>query len=195
MKLLVIIASSALVVSSVAGAIAHNGATGVVKERMVAMGAMGKAMKSLAGMMRGDSTYDAETVRNSAAVLQSHSGEALTALFPKDSISGPSEALPAIWSNWQEFEDLSEKLGLYATALGRATDKGLQQPASGSGMSAQMMMGNGGMMGQGMMGQGMMGTQSMEPDPDMLAEMPVQALFNMTAQTCSVCHTKFRVEK
>lgn len=189
MKLLVIIASGALIVSSVAGAIAHSGATGVVKERMMAMGAMGKAMKSLSGMMRGDSTYDAETVRNGAAVLQSHSGEALTKLFPKDSISGPSEALPAIWSDWQEFENLSDKLGRYAEALGRAADKGLQQPASSSGTTAQMMM------GQGMMGQSMMGNQSMEPDPDMLTQMPVQALFNMTAQTCSVCHTKFRVEK
>jgi len=190
MKTLAIFTSGILLVSSVAGAIAHGGATGIVKERMVAMGAMGKVMKSLSGMMLGDSEYDAEAVRKGAAVLQSHAGESLTNLFPEGSINGPSEATPEIWSNWQEFERLSMGLELYAAALGRAADKGLAHSTSGSGMMGQMTMGN-----SGMTGQSMMGDNAMTHDPEVLAQMPVEGLFKMTAQTCSSCHTKFRVEK
>ena len=190
MKTLAIFTSGILLVSSVAGAIAHGGATGIVKERMVAMGAMGKVMKSLSGMMLGDSEYDAEAVRKGAAVLQSHAGESLTSLFPEGSINGPSEATPEIWSNWQEFERLSMGLELYAAALGRAADKGLAHSTSGSGMMGQMTMGN-----SGMTGQSMMGDNAMTHDPEVLAQMPVEGLFKMTAQTCSSCHTKFRVEK
>ena len=190
MKLLVIFTSGALIVLGVAGAVAHGGATGIVKERMVAMGAMGKVMKSLSVMMRGEGAYDAETVRNGAAGLDTHSGAALTQLFPANSISGPSEAVPEIWSNWQEFQSLSDNLERYSIALGHAADNGLRPLEDSSSMMGQTMMGS-----AGMMGQSMMGNQAEAPDPQMLAQMPVQALFNMTAQTCSTCHTKFRVEK
>ncbi|MBG6145767.1 cytochrome c [Roseibium album] len=192
MKLSVILVSGALVVSGVAAALAHGGATGIVKERMDAMSALGKAIKSLSAMMRGETAYDAAAVRKNAEVLQSHSGEALTKLFPEGSIKGPSEAKPEIWSNWQEFADISGQLELFATALGEAADNGLSEPGAGGGM-----MGQSGMMGQGsMMGEGtMMGDPSHMQNPELLAQMPVQGLFAMTAQTCSSCHTKFRIEK
>ncbi|WP_420411052.1 c-type cytochrome [Roseibium sp.] len=180
MKLSVFFLSGALVVSGVAAAVAHGGATGIVKERMDAMGAMGKVMKSLSAMMRGETEYDASAVRNGAEILQSHSGEALTKQFPEGSIEVPSEAKPEIWSNWEEFSSISGQLELFATALGEAADNGLSKPAAG-----------GTMMGQGTM----MGDPSHMQDPELLAQMPVQGLFNMTAQTCSACHTKFRIEK
>lgn len=198
MKISVIVVSGALVISGVAAAVAHGGATGIVKERMDAMGVMGKVMKSLSAMMRGETKYDAGAVRKGAQAIEVHSGEALTKLFPKDSIMGPSEAKPEIWSNWQEFVDLSGQLKLFAAALGEAADKGLSSQGPGAGMMGQGgMMGQRGMMGQGgMMGQrGMMGDPSHMQDPALLAQMPVQGLFNMTAQTCSACHTKFRIEK
>ncbi|WP_417692430.1 c-type cytochrome [Roseibium sp.] len=205
MKLSVIVVSGTLVVSGVAAAMAHGGATGIVKERMDAMGTMGKVMKSLSAMMRGETEYDAEAVRKGAEILQSHSGEALTKQFPEGSIEGPSEAKPEIWSNWEEFSGISEQLELFATALGEAADNGLSEPGIGGGLMGQGsmmggqtgMMGQSGMMGQdSMMGQGaMMGGPSHMQNPELLAQMPVQGLFNMTAQTCSACHTKFRVEK
>lgn len=82
---------------------------------------------------------------------------------------------------------------MFATALGEAAGNGLSTPGAGGGM-----MGQGNMMGgqSGMMGQGaMMGDPSHMQNPEMLAQMPVQGLFAMTAQTCSACHTKFRIEK
>lgn len=210
MKLPVVFISGALIVAGVAGAIAHGGATGIVKERMDAMSSMGKVVKSLSAMMRGETDYDAETVREGAEIIQSHAGETMTRLFPEGTGGGASEAKPGIWSDWEEFSSLSDQLKLFATALAQSADNGFDPSASGAGMPGQgtmmgqgAMMGEGTMMGQsGMMGQGgmmggaaMMGEASRMADPEMLAQMPVQGLFNMTAQTCSSCHTKFRIEK
>ncbi|MDN3720519.1 hypothetical protein ACFQEX_20140 [Roseibium salinum] len=62
---------------------------------------------------------------------------------------------------------------------------------------ADMMTGSGTMMGGGMTGNGsmMMGNAPAEMDVADLAQMPADAVFNMTVQTCSACHTKFRIEK
>ncbi len=54
-------------------AFAHNGATGVVMERMMGMTAMRDVMRDLATMMQGQVPYDEWTVQEAAAVLQSHS--------------------------------------------------------------------------------------------------------------------------
>lgn len=55
-------------------ALAHGGASGVVKERMEAMG---DAMKELSAIMRGQRDYDAESVRALASTIESHGGDAL----------------------------------------------------------------------------------------------------------------------
>ncbi len=159
---------------------------------MDAMGEMGDVMKSLSSIMRGDKGYDAAAVRSGAEAIQSHSGEALTKLFPEHSIEGSSEAKPEIWSNWQEFKSLADQLDLFAAALGQGADNGLAHGGDGAGM-----MGGSSMMSQdGMMGTApMMGDASQMANPEMLAQMPADGLFNMVAQTCSACHSKFRVEK
>jgi len=50
--------------------------------------------------------------------------------------------------------------------------------------------------GSGMMGGGssMMGADA-GPDAGMLAQMPVDRVFAVVAQTCSACHTQFRTER
>ena len=83
-----------------AGAFAHGGATGIVKQRIDGMTAM----------MRGKRPYDADAVSEAAAIIQSHAGPALTDLFPEGSIHGPSEARPDIWTNWSEFQALATRL-------------------------------------------------------------------------------------
>ncbi|MCP4407303.1 MAG: cytochrome c, partial [Gammaproteobacteria bacterium] len=54
-----------------AGAIAHGGATAIVKERMDAMSAISKAMKTISQMMQGKEPYDAAAVRLNAATIKS----------------------------------------------------------------------------------------------------------------------------
>ena len=187
---------SALVLMTVA-AFAHGGASGVVKQRMDAMSDMGKVMKTMATMMRGDSPLDASTIKTSARTILGHSGEALTKLFPENSNEKPSEALDDIWSNWAEFESLADQLKKLATGMESAAGNDLMMAGQGSSMVKGAMMGKSGMMSGGdmMAKSGVMGDGAQMPTPQMLASMPIDGVFNMVAQSCSSCHTKFRLEK
>lgn len=194
-KIIVSAVSAALIIS--AAAYAHNGATGVVKERMDTMGILGKVTKSLTAIMRGDVGYDAELVRKNAAQIQKHAGDSMTKLFPEDSLMKPSEALPAIWSDWEDFEILAMRLEALAVGLAASADNGLMAsgaapaaPASGM-MGTDSMMPSGGMMSSG----NMMAGSGTLPDAADLALMPADGVFNMLVQTCASCHTKFRSEK
>ncbi|CTQ54690.1 Cytochrome c' precursor [Roseibium album] len=95
---------------------AHGGATGVVKERMDAMSAIGKNMKSVGQMLKTSPDIDPVLVANAGEAIASHSGQALIKLFPEDSLKAPSEASPAIWTDWNKFSDYAD--GLQASALG-----------------------------------------------------------------------------
>ncbi len=189
---------SAFAASSVGlAALAHSGATGVMKERMDAMGEMGDEMKRLAPMMRGQTEYDPDVVRSAADKMIGHAGSQMTGLFPEGSNGKPSEALGAIWKDWEEFAALADALRTSAEGMKRAADNGLagpgDMPAGGMMGTGQSMMGG----GQGMMGtgQGMMsGNQTQMMSPELLADMPVNAGFMAVTQTCSACHQKFRAE-
>ena len=69
------IVAAVLIAGTAVTAFAHSGATGIVKERMDAMLAMGKAVKTVAPMMRGETAYDAGTVSDAARLFQQHAGE------------------------------------------------------------------------------------------------------------------------
>ncbi len=161
------------------GAIAHGGATGFVKERMDAMSAISKAMKTIGQMMQGKEPYDAAAVRLHVATIKSHAGLALTRLFPPDSLQKPSEAKEEIWTNWQEFEVLANQLSVYA--------EGLEHSADNKRMHI-------GTYGTDHMRDGMM-TSGKMPDVMQLSQMPAEGVFNMLAKTCSACHQQFRLKK
>jgi cytochrome c556 len=112
-----------------AAALAHNGATGVVMERMMGMSAMRSVMKDLAPMMQGQVPYDESAVRAAATVLQSHAGGNMVRLFPEEPIPASSFAKPEIWSDWARFEALSEELRRYAEGLDIAAVNGIDVPA------------------------------------------------------------------
>lgn len=107
-----------------ASALAHGGATGVVKERMDAMGAIADAVKSIGDMLRGKTEYDPAKIDVAAGVITSHAGDNLTQLFPDDSIDGPSEALPAIWLDWVDFQEQADRLETSANKLATAAGSG-----------------------------------------------------------------------
>ena len=98
-------------------AFAHSTATGIVKERMDSMKAIGKATKSIVAMMQGKQEYDAAAIATAAASIKDHSGEGLLTKFPEDSLDPPSEALPAIWEDWVTFKTLIEDLRREAALL------------------------------------------------------------------------------
>lgn len=98
-------------------AIAHEGATGVVKERMDAMKSIGQQVKIMVPMLKGTLPYDPAQVEKSASIIENHSGETFTAFFPEGSTHHPSEAMPDIWDDWSEFTALSEELKTTAGTL------------------------------------------------------------------------------
>ncbi len=98
-------------------ATAHEGATGIVKERMGAMKSLGDAMKRLTAIMKGEAPYDSYAVVRNADFLVRHGGDAMTRMFPVGSNPHPSEALPTIWEEWPKFENLAQDLTRKASAL------------------------------------------------------------------------------
>ncbi len=106
----------------VGNSLAHQGATGVVKQRMDAMSEMGDAMKVMADMVKGKREFDPDLVVENTAILDKHAGE-LAGLFPDTDASRNgkmTEALPVIWDEWQRFEELSGKLQKSVDALREA---------------------------------------------------------------------------
>lgn len=164
-------------------ALAHGGASGIVKQRMDAMSSMGDSVKKLVPVMQGKLPYDPQMVRDTAALIGKHAGETLTKLFPEGSGGGPSEAKAEIWQDWQAFSELAARLEVLAQGLGQAADN----PPMGRMKKKSSMMGS----------SSAMGAMPMMDDIGLtaLAAMPVDGVFAMVGQTCSACHTKFRVKK
>ena len=108
-------------------AFAHDGATGVVKERMDFMSNLGAAMKSLSKIVKGRVEFDSDKVLELTAQLREHSGTNLTKLFPKGSLDKPTTAIPEIWQNWDKFNGLAESLYQRAKDMSTITqDKSIQ---------------------------------------------------------------------
>jgi len=101
---------------------AHEGATGIVKERMDTMKSFGKAVTRMGDMLKGKIPYDGQAVQQGAQTITTHGGADLIALFPKGSESDESHALPAIWQNWTKFSKLAGELRTKAAALAAAAD-------------------------------------------------------------------------
>jgi len=124
MKIKSVVGAVSLLVAVVAGAgvaLSHSGATGVVKERMVAMKDIGARMKVLAGMVRGRAPFDAASAKEAAGAIAAHARD-IPRLFPKGSRLGPSEAVDRIWIEWPMFEAEAKALADRADALGRRAE-------------------------------------------------------------------------
>jgi cytochrome c556 len=109
---IVLIACMAMVTT----VLAHEGATGIVKERMDSMKVMGDASKAIVDMIRGKTTYSDEAVAEYAATINQHS-KYITDHYPPGSLQDVSEALPVIWERWDEFEKLAQQLESSSAAL------------------------------------------------------------------------------
>lgn len=176
-------------------ALAHSGATGVVKERMDAMKGMQEAVKTITPMFSGQANYDAAAVRSAAAEIAGHAGAAMTSTFPEGTTGHPSEARPEIWTDWDDFQALANQLALTAQGLGLSAENGMHGATGMMGWTSGMMGGNtSGMMGStsGTMGgtMPMAGTMTAEQ----IGQMPADGAFAMMTQTCSACHDRFRME-
>jgi len=89
---------------------AHEGAEGVIKERMDRFKENKESMKAI----KANLGRDASVIAKEALVIQNWANE-LTNFFPEGSTQSPSEALPAIWEN---FEDFKARAAANANAAG-----------------------------------------------------------------------------
>ena len=96
--------------------LAHDGATGIVKKRMDAMSDIGDQMKAMAAILKGEQTFDASSVHTSATIIAGHARN-IPELFPEGSLKKPSEALPVVWSRWEDFTKLGSSMEASAVSL------------------------------------------------------------------------------
>lgn len=156
-----------LLLSGTLGAQAHDKATGVVKQRMDAMGVLADSMKSIAGQLKSPSP-DAAAIQAAATALRDHAAGNLTKDFPEGSLAPPTEARPEIWQDWDRFTTLANQLDLQAQGLALAAGN----PRSDTPPEAQK-------------------TRSLED----FAAMPPNTVFTLIGQTCGTCHKSFRAKK
>ena len=86
---------------------AHEGATGITKERMDSMESMSKAMKAIRRCVEGNRNIaaiqaEAERIRELAIRIPQW--------FPTGSDAKPTDALPAIWQRWTDFQAKAAQL-------------------------------------------------------------------------------------
>ena len=98
---------------------AHQGAKGVVMERMETMKTLAKAMKSVSLMVRGKTPFERDKVMVEANAIAKH-GARIVGLFPKGSGDGVSEASPAIWWDPQGFKQRAKAMVAAAEGLSTA---------------------------------------------------------------------------
>lgn len=98
-------------------ALAHEGATGVVKERMELMKRQQSDMKLIGDMAKGKTPFDAAKATLAASDVAT-TAKKIQDLFPQGSDGHPSDALPAIWKEWDRFTGNAKELETSADALG-----------------------------------------------------------------------------
>lgn len=97
---------------------AHSGARGIVKERMELMDTIGDSMKILSAMFKRQAPYDPSLVARHSAAIGARA-RSIASLFPHGSVDHPSRALPSIWEDWAEFDQLARQLGAESAKLAR----------------------------------------------------------------------------
>ncbi|MGE3248080.1 MAG: cytochrome c [Beijerinckiaceae bacterium] len=130
---------------------AHQGAKGVVKQRMDLMKDISKDLKSVLQMVNGQKAFDGKSVAAAALAIANHAGQ-IPKLFPKGSSGHPSEATPDVWKDWNGFVKQADDMKAAAAALAASAR-----------------------------------TASKTAD--------IVPAFKSVAETCSSCHSKFRMKK
>ena len=95
---------------SAAQAIAHKGATGIVKERMDKFSEARGQMKQMRSALSANALADIAEITSHMRVWAADMPDA----FPAGSDSAPSEALPAIW---EDSEGFAKAIAAYDEAL------------------------------------------------------------------------------
>ncbi|WP_170138565.1 c-type cytochrome [Rhodobium orientis] len=124
MVLVAVALAAAAIVSDDPPSLAHSEAKGIVKERMDVMQELKDTMKRVTPMFKGEVPYEKAVVKAAGKHIHAHAGADMTALFPKDSLQHPSDALPVIWEDWPDFTSRAKDLKSLGKELAKNAGKG-----------------------------------------------------------------------
>lgn len=101
---------------TVGAALAHEGATGIVRDRMAMMQNMDLQLRAIQAMLSGWAQFDLAALGKHVASLHEscHQSEGL---FPAGSEDRRSRATPAVWDNPKAFREEFRKLHAASEAL------------------------------------------------------------------------------
>jgi cytochrome c556 len=153
----------------------------VVALRQADMKAMAAAAKTISGMFKDPTSYNAAEFRWAADTIRDRSGIVLSGHFASETANLQSKAGPNILNERDRFDRIANDLRDYAVALDAAAQK---NPGP---MTASMRMKPGEAMGGGPFGTHVRNEQE-------LLAMPAEHAFHLMLQTCTTCHAKFRME-
>ncbi|TCA40351.1 cytochrome C [Rhizobium leguminosarum bv. viciae] len=153
----------------------------IVAIRQADMKAMAAAAKTISGMFKDSTTYKASEFQWAADTIRDKSGGVLSAHFASATDSRQSKAGPNILKERDRFDRIANDLRDYAVALDAAAQK---NPGP---MTASMRMKPGEAMGGGPFGTHVRNEHE-------LSAMPAEHTFHLMLQTCTTCHTRFRME-
>lgn len=98
-------------------ALAHQGVKNeAVMARMMLMEKIGKATKTLGEMAKGETEFNSETANAAARRIAEHAVD-IGPLFEARESDPKSEALPAIWENYNDFTAKADELARVATEI------------------------------------------------------------------------------
>jgi cytochrome c556 len=100
---------------------AHEGATGITKERMDAMESMSKAMKAIRRYVEGNRNIAA--IKDEADRIRELAGR-IPQWFPPGSDTKPTDALAAIWQHWPDFQARAAQLEQQSAKLAAVAASG-----------------------------------------------------------------------
>ena len=86
---------------------AHEGATGITKQRMDAMESMARAIKAIRRSLEGN--RDSAAIQNEAGRIREMAVR-IPEGFPPGSDAKPTDALPAVWQRWTDFQARATQL-------------------------------------------------------------------------------------
>jgi cytochrome c556 len=113
-KLISIAVAGAFLATAALAHEGHDHATGVVKERMIAMTSMGQSLLAISKRLRANKEF--EKIAADAHAIHELAGKMLQQ-FPPGSTQFPTAAKPAIWQDWGTFEGRARKLEAEAEKL------------------------------------------------------------------------------
>lgn len=104
-------------------AVAHEGAMGVIAERMSVMKEMALSMRTVGEMLNGREAFDADSAKASVAALHQNCHQA-RAQFSSGTTDRASRASSAVWEKPNEFKTEMDQFDAAVKALVAASEAG-----------------------------------------------------------------------